>query len=186
MIQFQWFLQYLWPYKRSTLNRFIDNNLTMNDTRIVKASVREPKSCFGQVFDSMLGSFAYLKKNLSWKHMPPSKVKTSTQDLSYQFKFVHGPWNTNWGGRISTVDLLIKVACYVKHNIFNINRSWTKLVSARRSTVLSLPISKTSLHGRSKKLTLGWMTSCKPGQYLQNFLRTSCVHYLERGSLSQK
>jgi hypothetical protein len=31
--------------------------------------------------------------------------------------------NTNWGGRLSTVDLLVKVVCFVKNvnNIFNIN-----------------------------------------------------------------
>jgi len=42
------------------------------------------------------------------------------------------PWNT--------VDLLNKVACYVKYvnNVFNIKRSWFKRVGTRRSTVLSL------------------------------------------------
>jgi len=42
---------------------------------------------------------------------------------------------------LSTVDLLIKVACYVKkkNNIFNIKMSLSKLVTTRRSTVLSLP-----------------------------------------------
>ncbi len=54
--------------------------------------------------------------------------------------------NTGRGGRFSTVDLLIKVPCLVKReNIFDIKRNWSKLVSARRSTVLSLPFSKTSL-----------------------------------------
>jgi len=42
--------------------------------------------------------------------------------------------------RLSTVYLLIKVACFVKlvNNIFNIKRSWSKLISTRRSTVLNL------------------------------------------------
>jgi hypothetical protein len=42
-------------------------------------------------------------------------------------------------GRLSTVDLFIKVACFVKKadNIFNI-KSWSKPVSTRSSTVLSL------------------------------------------------
>ena len=55
--------------------------------------------------------------------------------------------NTNWGGRLSTVDLLIKVGCFAKkvNNIFIINRSWSKLVSTRWSTVLILPFSKDSL-----------------------------------------
>jgi len=48
--------------------------------------------------------------------------------------------NTYWGGRLSTVDLTFKVVCFAKNmnNIFNIKRSWSKLVSTRRSTVLSL------------------------------------------------
>ncbi len=35
------------------------------------------------------------------------------------------PGNTNGGGRLSTADLLIKVACFVKkeNNIFNIKMS---------------------------------------------------------------
>jgi hypothetical protein len=46
-----------------------------------------------------------------------------------------------WRGRLSTVDLLIKAACFVKkiNYIFHIKMIWSKLVSARRSTVLSLP-----------------------------------------------
>jgi len=74
--------------------------------------------------------------------LPPSRVKLK----KYQAKA--RPGNTNWGGRPSTIDLLIKVACFCKkeNNIFNIKMSWSKLVSTRRSTVLSLPLSKTSLH----------------------------------------
>jgi hypothetical protein len=39
--------------------------------------------------------------------------------------------NTNWGGRLSTVDLLIKVACLVTkvNYIFIMKRTWSKLVS---------------------------------------------------------
>ncbi len=48
---------------------------------------------------------------------------------------------------LSTDDLLIEVAYFVRNvnNIFNITRSLSKLVSTRRSTVLSLPLGKTSL-----------------------------------------
>jgi len=51
------------------------------------------------------------------------------------------PRNTNSMGRLSTVDLPIKVTCFEKNvcNIFNMNRTWYKLLSTRRSTVLSLP-----------------------------------------------
>ena len=52
------------------------------------------------------------------------------------------PGNTNYGGRIGTVYLLIKIACFVKdvNNIFNIKRNLSELVSIRRSIVLSLPL----------------------------------------------
>jgi len=42
---------------------------------------------------------------------------------------------------LSTVELLIKVARYVKKadKIFNVKSSWSKLVSTRRSTVQNLP-----------------------------------------------
>ncbi len=48
---------------------------------------------------------------------------------------------TNNKGKLGTVDLLIKEACFAKNekNIFNINSNLSKLVSARRSTVLCLP-----------------------------------------------
>jgi len=41
---------------------------------------------------------------------------------------------------LSTMYLLIKEACFCKkvYNIFNMKRSWSKLVSTRRSTVLNL------------------------------------------------
>jgi hypothetical protein len=50
--------------------------------------------------------------------------------------------NTNLGGRLSTIYLFIKVACFVKkvNNIFTIKRTWNKLVGTRRSTVLGLPL----------------------------------------------
>ncbi len=51
------------------------------------------------------------------------------------------PRNTNWSGRLSTIDLLIKVACFEPKIkiIFNTKRSWSKLGSTRSPTVLSLP-----------------------------------------------
>ncbi len=49
--------------------------------------------------------------------------------------------NPFWGGRLSTVDLLIKVACFVIkiNNIFNLKTRRSTRVRTRRSTVLSLP-----------------------------------------------
>ncbi len=51
------------------------------------------------------------------------------------------------GGSLSTVDLLIKVACFVKNvnDIFNIKRNLSKQANTRRLTVLSLPFCKVSL-----------------------------------------
>ncbi len=52
------------------------------------------------------------------------------------------PGNANRGGRLSAVDLLIKIDCFVKKvgDIFNLKRSWSKLIITRRPTVLSLPL----------------------------------------------
>jgi hypothetical protein len=65
------------------------------------------------------------------------------------------PGNPFWGGRLSTNVLLVKVACFLKEvsHIFNIKSSWFKLVSSRRSTVLSLPFIKGSLTYAKKSFT---------------------------------
>ncbi len=42
-----------------------------------------------------------------------SRIENSAQALSCHHKFVHAV-NSNWRGRLSTVDILIKVACFVK------------------------------------------------------------------------
>ncbi len=45
-----------------------------------------------------------------------------------------------WRGRLSTVDLLIKIGCFVNKEkySFSMKRSWSELVSTRRSIVLIL------------------------------------------------
>jgi hypothetical protein len=52
------------------------------------------------------------------------------------------PGNTNLKGRLSTVALLIKAACFVTevNNNFIIKMSQSKLVRTRRSSVLRLPL----------------------------------------------
>ncbi len=52
------------------------------------------------------------------------------------------PGNTNWGRRLSTVDLLIMVAYFVAmvNDILIIIMSWSKPVIKIRSTLLSLPL----------------------------------------------
>ncbi len=48
--------------------------------------------------------------------------------------------NTNCRGRLSTVDLLIMLACFCKkvNNVFDIKCSGSKRVNTRRSTLLNL------------------------------------------------
>jgi hypothetical protein len=52
------------------------------------------------------------------------------------------PRNTNGMEKLSTVDLLIKAACFVTkvNNIYNMKSSQAKLASTRRSAVLVLPL----------------------------------------------
>ncbi len=54
------------------------------------------------------------------------------------------PGNTHCTGRLSTVDLLIKVLCFCSkaNNVGNINSILSKPIITRRSTVLSLPLQK--------------------------------------------
>ncbi len=52
---------------------------------------------------------------------------------SFYFSSLPNAGNTKWKGRLSTVDLLIRVACSIKSN-------WSKLVITRRSTELCLPL----------------------------------------------
>jgi hypothetical protein len=51
----------------------------------------------------------------------------------WEKSFILKAEKTNWGGRLSTVDLRIKIACIVKteNNIFNLKMSRSKLVSTR-------------------------------------------------------
>ncbi len=57
--------------------------------------------------------------------------------------------NTNWTGRLITIDLLIKGSLICKNvdNVFNFKSSWSELVSTRRSTVQSFPFWEGSLVG---------------------------------------
>ncbi len=50
--------------------------------------------------------------------------------------------NTDQSGRLSTVDLLIKVACFLTKvdKNFSVKMSWSVPVSTRRLTVLSIPL----------------------------------------------
>jgi hypothetical protein len=54
---------------------------------------------------------------------------------------------SRWGERLTTVDLLVKVAYFVEKvkTIFSVKSNWSELVTTRRSNVLSLPFSEASL-----------------------------------------
>jgi hypothetical protein len=60
---------------------------------------------------------------VSYVCMHPCSMQTSKQEAG----------NINWSRGISTVDLLIKVSCFVKkvNNVRNIKRIWSKLLSTR-------------------------------------------------------
>ncbi len=53
----------------------------------------------------------------------PSEGKLICISIDSTLILLH-PGNTNWGGGLSPVDLLIKVACFVKNvnNIFNVKK----------------------------------------------------------------
>ncbi len=72
---------------------------------------------------------------------------------------------TKWRGKFNTVNLLIKVPCFVTkvNNVSIVKSIRSKLVSTRRSIVLSLPL-RQGFPGRRKKIVdtkvVGRMTSC--------------------------
>ncbi len=65
----------------------------------------------------------------------------------YFYKLTLKPGKPYWRGRLSTVNLLIKTARFVKKKKykFSMISSWSKLVSTRRWTVQSFPSTKCSL-----------------------------------------
>ncbi len=89
---------------------------------------------------NVFNSFSLLPTDGSSKCMFTASL--SRLVLCWREKLYSIPVNPNGMVKISTVDLLIKVACCLKKwTIFcNIKSSWSKLVGTRRSTVLSLPL----------------------------------------------
>ncbi len=67
------------------------------------------------------------------------KVTNSEKHVSLLWNPID--YNCEKQGRFSTVDLIFRVACFVKkeNKVFNMKSSKSKLVSTRRSTVLTLP-----------------------------------------------
>ncbi len=55
---------------------------------------------------------------------------------------VERPGNTNWRGRLWKHNIQIKVGCFITkvNNVFNLKSSWPRLVGARRSIILILPL----------------------------------------------
>ncbi len=56
--------------------------------------------------------------------------------------------NHHWRGRLSAVDLLFKIGCFVKIIVFSVKCYWSELVTTTRSAVLILPLLPDN--------TLGW------------------------------
>ncbi len=106
-----------------------------------------------QVLTTLSGLLVYWNVCQKWFQTWDFKFEISAP---FTFPFLE-PGNPYWRGRLSTVDLLIKVACFVKkvNNIIYTWMSWAKLVSTRRSTVLILLFSKNSLVEPSSK-NLNW------------------------------
>ncbi len=67
----------------------------------------------------------------------------------------------HWRGRFSTVDLLIKIGCFVKKGkySFSLKNSLSKLVSTRRLMVLSLPL-QWGFPGEGIVFYLAWNRVC--------------------------
>ncbi len=81
-----------------------------------------------------------------WTVLIKIYVKKGKKVLLSKFQICQAPLKQQggagkpyWRGMLSTVNLLIEVACFVKklNNMVNIKTSWYKLVSAMRSTVQS-------------------------------------------------
>ncbi len=85
-----------------------------------------------------------------------TKLKQSIFSLGYLwedvigcagYKVLAGAGNTNWGGKLSTIDLLIKVDCFVKKEniIFNIKQADLNWLVQGSWLYWTFPFSKTSL-----------------------------------------
>jgi len=79
----------------------------------------------------------------------PNKFCQTSEIFEGEARSVPKDWtprarNTNWGGRLSAVDLLCKVACFMKkeNNIFNMTSNWSKQGG---QLYLAFPFSKTYL-----------------------------------------
>jgi len=89
-------------------------------------------------------------RNFCVRRVPSSLSRRRKPFCRRQWRFVASPartltpspGKTNWRRRLCTINLLTKIGGFVKrvNNIFSLKRSWSKLVSIRRSTVLSLPL----------------------------------------------
>ena len=68
--------------------------------------------------------------------------------LASSFRHSEKPRSPYWRGRLSTVDIIINIACFFKEKkiFFSIKISWSTLVNTRRPTVLILPFGKHSLN----------------------------------------
>jgi hypothetical protein len=95
------------------------------------------RESFWETFFDCVSMHLYICKCVTERERVRVWVCVCVKSVSVYCVFEH----LNWSGRLSTVDLLMRVPCFVKtvNNFYNIKSSLSKLASTRRSTILSLP-----------------------------------------------
>jgi hypothetical protein len=118
-----------------------------------------------------------------------SRLKCRTNDWKFGMRSVSvgaEPGNSNYKG-MRTVDLLVKVTCFVQkaHNIFNIKGSLSRLFSTRRSTVPSVSLLQGFLGGsrtRFKNVFKNWSKILKKSWHFcedNNFYFQVGIHWFK-------
>jgi hypothetical protein len=100
-------------YKNS---RCVQVSVAWPTCRATKQANLELKTCPKQLYISLLVAFMF-------KGLVSGSRQQCQSSLSYSMHSLIHSENTNWRGKLSTVDLLNRVARFVKHknNIFNLN-----------------------------------------------------------------
>ncbi len=98
----------------------------------------------------ILNSYFFKLKLFSWfmSHATSTDIYFTSQRFGVHKPFLLTSYDqTNWRGRLSTIDLLIKIACLAKksNNIFNIKGAYLNWFVQGGQLYWSLPFSKSSL-----------------------------------------
>ncbi len=105
----------------------------------------------------LAGGFDFVAAQKNLKLLFSNKNRFDDKFYNWRSLWLDSAGNANWGGRLSTADLLIKVDCFIKkiHNLFNIERNWSKLVIQGGQLYWAFPFSKTSLDSVMSMCHLG-------------------------------